>query len=124
LNIFRKRFLRFVVVGIGNTVVGYTLFALIYLVAGSYISAVWLATIVGVIFNFFTSGRFVFDGRSPARLFPFALVYAVICVLNTIHIRLLTGFGVPPLAAQLLFIPFMIPLSYFANARYVFGVPK
>lgn len=116
----RKRFLTFLAVGGLNTLVGYGLFAgFILLGAGSF-PALAGATILGVLFNFKSIGRLVFQS-GEARLLPrFVAVYAAQFVLNLGGLSALERAGLAPLLAQLVLLPVLAVGSFLAMRRFVF----
>jgi len=57
-------FYRYLVVGIGNTVFGYSIFMLFLYIGLHYSVAVLLSTIIGILFNFYMYGRVVFKSNS------------------------------------------------------------
>jgi len=116
----RRRLLRFLAVGILNTVVGYGLFAALYLALGSHRVAAVLAFVGGVLFNFFSTGRLVFESRSLRALVPFTAGYLVILGLNLVLLEVLVAFGVGALIAQAVSLPLVVVASYLINARIVF----
>jgi putative flippase GtrA len=77
-DFFRKnQFLRFLIVGLLNTVFGYSLFAFFIYCGFNYVVAALLGTCIGILFNFRTIGLLVF-GQTDKRLFwRFLLVYVV-----------------------------------------------
>lgn len=77
INFFNdnKKIIMFFVIGGINTVFGYSVFALFLWVGIHYSIAALLSTISGILFNFTTFGRFVFDNRSYSNLPKFILVY-------------------------------------------------
>src|SRR5258707_15288817 len=70
--------LRFLVVGGLNTAFGYSLFAVLTYVGVGYPIAIGLATIGGVLFNFQSVGRLVFNGAPRSRFWRFVGVYCVV----------------------------------------------
>lgn len=110
----------FILVGMLNTVVGYGLFAGIYFATQSRRIAVVIATILGVLFNFFSTGRIVFGNRSGWALIPFILGYVVTLGVNFILLELLVRGGVDPLIAQAICLPVVVVLGYLFNSRIVF----
>lgn len=115
--------LRFLVVGGLNTLFGYSLFALLTYVGLKYPIAIGLATVGGVLFNFQSVGRLVFDGAPRSRFWRFVGVYCVIYLLNLGGVRLLLGFNSNVYIANALT---LIPLSVIAfilNRRFVFNLP-
>ena len=61
VNLIKKhKFAKFLLVGVLNTLFGYFLYGSLILIGLNYKYAVLLATIIGVLFNFQTTGRLVF----------------------------------------------------------------
>jgi putative flippase GtrA len=117
---WNNRFVRFLVVGGGNTVFGYGVFVVTYAISNSHHTAIVIATGIGIAFNFFTTGGVVFRNRSAGAAVPFALGYAVVLTLNLLLADLLVAAGIGVLLSQALALPFVVILSYFINAYFVF----
>ncbi|WP_426441318.1 GtrA family protein [Bradyrhizobium genosp. P] len=117
-------FVKFVLVGVANTAFGYALFALFYLLLGSHLLAITLATACGVVFNFHSTGRLVFRSRRLSALLPFVAGHAAIWLVNILLLDELTALRIPPLAGQLLAIPILALISYAINRYLVFGSPR
>lgn len=115
-----ERFLRFLVVGAINTLFGYAMFALLYLATGMHNVAVVAATALGIVFNFFTTGRIVFGNRSWRRFLPFVAAYGFALGLNLVVLNLLLLGGVTPLVGQAICLPVVVISAYLVNARLVF----
>lgn len=115
------RLIRFFIVGAVNTVFGYGAYALLLFMGLHYAWAALLGTVAGVIFNFFTTGRLVFDRSTSGGLLRFASVYAVIYVLNVAALWVLDGFGINPYVSGLILIVPMACVSYLLMRRFVFG---
>lgn len=118
------RFLRFLVVGVLNTAVGYGLFAAVYLATGRHRVAIVIATVLGVVFNFFSTGRLVFGSRRLRAFVPFVLGYVVTCGLNILLVDGLLLAGVSPVLGQLVALPPVVLLSYQINHRLVFRTAR
>ena len=58
-----KLIARFIAVGHLNTIVGYAFYGILILLNVPYLAALLVATIAGVIFNYFSIGRLVFRSR-------------------------------------------------------------
>lgn len=116
----RRRLLKFVVVGVLNTAFGYALFAVLFLVLQSHRVAAVLAFAGGILFNFFSTGRLVFESRTFGALIPFIVGYLVILGLNLFLLEVLIGLGVGALVAQAVSLPFLVMASYLINSRIVF----
>lgn len=118
---WRLRFARFLVVGLANTLFGYSVFYLLLRPGLAPTVALALATIVGALFNFLTTGRVVFENSDASRLWRFVGVYGVVYVFNA---TLLEGFirlGLGAALAQALLLAPCVALSYLLNRAFVFS---
>ena len=75
-------FFKYLVVGGVNTLFGYSVFAICLFFGFHYSLAVLVATILGVLFNFQSYGRLVFQNHSWVLLVRFILVYTIIYLVN------------------------------------------
>ncbi|MGO9773023.1 MAG: GtrA family protein [Roseiarcus sp.] len=119
----QRRFLRFLLVGGFNTAVGYSLLLVSLAIMPTTLSAVVVASILGILFNFKTTGSLVFGARDPRLLPRFFGVYGVAFVYNSIGLTLLEGMGVRPWLGALALLPSSVLVSYLLNQRFVFGGP-
>lgn len=115
-----RRFVRFVAVGLLNAAFGYTLFAAGILVGLGPEIALLIATVLGVCFNFLTTGRLVFADRDQSRIVRFVLAYVASYLINVAMLRGLVGAGVPPLLAQVLALPAVVVLTFLMLRTFVF----
>jgi len=110
---------KYLIVGGVNTVFGYSIFAIFIFFGFHYSLAVLIATILGVLFNFQSYGRLVFQDYSWNLLSRFVFVYTIIYFAN---ITLLLIFD---LLVSNLYIsgamttPVIAYLGYILNKRYV-----
>jgi putative flippase GtrA len=111
---------RFILVGIVNTIFGYGIFALMTFLELHYTVAIGIATILGVLFNFKSTGIVVFGTYGNERLFRFILVYCVVYAVNVTGVFLLLRLSIGSYAAGLLMLPPLALLSYKLTQRYVF----
>ena len=114
----------YLLVGLLNTLFGYSVFAFLIFLNIHYSIASLLSTIVGVLFNFKTTGRFVFDNRKNSLLGKFFMVYAVIYGCNVGLLKILDGFAVDMYVAGALLLLPMALLSYVLNKKFVFEVKR
>ena len=112
---------RFLLVGGLNTLFGYGLFALFFLVSHHRQMSLVVATVIGALFNFFTTGRLVFADRGYRMLAPFILGYGVVLAANMALLEGLARLGLPTLAAQAVAMPAVVVLSYVTNRYIVFA---
>ena len=114
------RFVRFLFVGAVNTLFGYGIFALFISLGIHYAIASFLATVTGILFNFKTTGKLVFDSSDNSLIFRFFGVYAVCYVMNVACLKIFSLFQVNMFLAGALLIPPTAVLSFYLNKKYVF----
>ncbi len=117
----QHRFSRFILVGGFNTVVGYSLFLVALVIMPTTFTALIAAYILAILFNFMTTGSFVFGARDPRLLPRFFGVYVVVFAYNSIGLALLEGMGVRPWLGGRVLLPTAVVISYLLNRRFVFG---
>lgn len=71
----RPKFIRFVLVGGLNTAFGYGVYCLMIFIGLPYVWATLVSQVLGVLFNFFTTGTLVFDNRDKRLLLRFVMNY-------------------------------------------------
>ena len=116
-----KRVFRFLFVGFGNTLFGYSIYATFILLGVSYSIAILLATILGVIFNFFTIGSIVFQSLEWSRIYLFVIVYCGAYGINLFCLSILIGYGFTSLVAGVVAIPLVSALTYVGLKFLVFS---
>lgn len=114
-------FVRFVLVGIMNSAFGYGCFALLLYLGLHYTAALLLATIVGVLFNFKSTGALVFGSRENRLIFRFIACYAVVYLVNITGIKIFSSQGVAPYISGAILIVPMAVLAFVLNKRFVFN---
>ncbi|TRU82183.1 MAG: GtrA family protein [Microcystis novacekii Mn_MB_F_20050700_S1] len=90
----KHKFARFLLVGVLNTLFGYFLYGTLILIGLDYKLAVLLATILGVLFNFQTTGRLVFGSKNNKLIFRFVLVYVATFLLNVEALRVVDAMNI------------------------------
>lgn len=120
----KKELFKFLIVGGLNTLFGYSVFAAFLYLNFHYTVAVLFATVAGVIFNFFTIGKFVFSNSEIQLIFRFVSVYVVVYLFNISglwffeHIKFDLYIG-----GALLVLPLAL-ISFFLNKYFVFTSKK
>jgi len=79
--------IRFIGVGIINTLFYYMLYSLFIFSGFDYKAAVLVATVIGVFFSFKMFGRFVFKRDENHLIIKFIFVYCVLYLLNVVLIK-------------------------------------
>jgi len=119
-KIWAIRFVRFLFVGGLNTLFGFLVYSLLILINIHYALASLCSTIIGIIFNFFTTGRIVFRNKKSLLIFSFFVVYGVVYLINLGFLKILNFFELNMiLAGAILLLPMAI-ISYLLNKRFVF----
>lgn len=117
----KNQLARFVFVGIVNSLFGYSCFALLLYVGLHYSYALLLATILGVIFNFKSTGILVFGSHDNRLIFRFFCSYTFIYFVNTIGIEVFSHIGITPYISGAILIVPMATLAFILNKRFVFN---
>jgi putative flippase GtrA len=84
---------RFILVGLINTLFGYSIYALMIYIGLSYDVALIISTVCGIIFNFHSIGKLVFNNFKYTLLFKFVLVYVLVYFINLLLIKLFIWLG-------------------------------
>lgn len=74
--------IRYLLIGVINTAFGYAMFAILTYLGLHYTLAVFMSTVVGIIFNFKTYGRFVFGQSNWRLIWRFIAVYGFLYGIN------------------------------------------
>ena len=117
------RFLQFLAVGGLNTLVGYGLFALFAWLGLPYPLAIGLATVLGVAFNFQSTGRLVFGGAPLGRLGRFVAAYGFTYLLNVAAVAGLLKLGLNVYLANAAVILPLTLITYMLQRTFVFPPP-
>jgi len=112
---------RFLVIGAVNTLFGYSAYLLFLFLVHDSVVALTLGNIVGVLFNFVSTGRVVFNSSDPRLLTRFFSVYACLYVVNIAALRALEAAGLGAALAQALIILPLALGSYLLQRDFVFA---
>jgi putative flippase GtrA len=123
-ELLRYRFVRFLAIGLINTLVGYGCFALLLCLGLHYAIALLIATIFGVLFNFKSIGVGVFQSHDNYLIFRFVAVYGVIYSINVLGIKTLLLLKLGPYVSGAILILPMAILAFILNRRFVFDHEK
>ncbi len=115
------RFIKFLFVGVLNTLFGYAVFALFNFLGLHYTLSTLLATVLGILFNFKTTGCIVFKNGNNKLLFRFVLVYSFTYIFT---IAALYGFRTLNMNNMYINYALLLPvnamLSYILMKKFVF----
>lgn len=116
------KIIKFLSAGILNTVFGYSAYAFLLFIKTPYLIALFVATVAGVVFNYFSFGRMVFQGIGGWFVFgKFVISYALIYGANAILLWTLTrDLHINPYIGQVVCIPMSVLLSWFLMNYWVY----
>jgi putative flippase GtrA len=120
-NLIGRQFIKFLLVGLLNSLFGYGCFAVLLYLGLHYPIALFLATVLGVAFNFKSTGALVFGSRNNRLIFKFVASYAIVYLVNAAGIRIFTEFGYAPYIGGAILILPMAVLAFILNKRFVFN---
>lgn len=86
-KLWNNQLFRFLIVGGINTIFGYSIYALFTFIGLHYAIAALLAQICGILFNFNTTGKIVFNNKNSRLFFRFAVVYAITYAANVLALK-------------------------------------
>lgn len=87
------QFVKFLFVGGLNTLFGYSVFAICTFINLHYSLSTLIATILGILFNFKTTGCIVFKNNNNKLLFKFLAVYGFVYLLTLLVLKLFITLG-------------------------------
>lgn len=113
-------FVKFILVGVLNTIFGYGAFALLLYLGLHYSLAVILSTIAGILFNFKTTGTLVFKNYDNKLIFKFVSVYALTCGVGIMFLKAADMMHINLYFAGLISTGFCAIISFILNKNWVF----
>jgi len=114
-------FIRFLLAGGLNTAFGYGCFSLLLYIGLHYSVALFIATLLGILFNFKTTGALVFKSSNNFLIWRFLLVYILIYGVNVLGVKAFSLAGITPyLGGAILLLP-IATLSFILQKRFVFS---
>ncbi len=114
------QFFRFLFVGIFNTGFSYLVYVIGVLLGLHFALANLVALLLGIIFSFYTQGRFVFKNTNIYLLWRFILSWAFIYLISIAAIGGWILLGIDQYTAGALAIPISTGLSYLLQKKFVF----
>lgn len=116
------KIIRFLSAGVLNTVFGYAVYAALLFIKTPYLIALLVATVIGVVFNYFSFGRIAFQGHGGWRVFTkFVIAYGLIYSANALLLKVFTeDFLLNPYLGQIICIPISVLLSWLLMNYWVY----
>ena len=121
MTILNNYFVKFLLVGVLNTVFGYSIFSMLIYLNIHYTVAVFLSTVLGALFNFKTIGKLVFKSHDNRLIFRFVFVYLIVYLLNISSLWFFKSLGYTNMYVNglILVIPLAL-VSFVLNKKFVF----
>ena len=116
---FDEKFIKYLFVGALNTLFSYTIYAVFISLGIIANVALFLQYIVGVLWNFKTTGALVFKNHNNRLIFKFIACYIFTFILNSILLKLLTMRLNPYISQALLIFPIAL-ISFAIMKLWVF----
>lgn len=118
------RFLLFLIVGGVNTLFGYGIFALCIFFKFHYAFASVVSTVLGVLFNFKTTGIIVFKNKDNTLLFKFFMVYAISFIIGLIYLYYMNQLNISNYLSGAIWILPGASIAYTLQRIFVFKPKK
>lgn len=114
------KFIKFLFVGGLNTAFGYGVFALFIFLKFHFAVASFLSTVLGILFNFKTTGTIVFKNNDNHLIFRFFGAYAIVYGLNVLGLKLFKMINFDMYLAGFILIFPMAVVSFLLMKKFVF----
>lgn len=121
-NCFNHKLFKFTYIGIINTLFGYSIYASLVFFEIPYLTALVLANIIGIIFNYFSTGRLVFKSTGNVCIFSkFFSVYIITYFINSILLSFfINSLNLNLYYGQLFCLPLIVILNWVFLNYWVF----
>ena len=116
----KYEFMRFLVAGGINTLFGFVVYSTCILSGVPVWIALLSGMIAGTVFNFFTTGGYVFRQLALRRFPGFVICYLLIYGANLMLIEFISSWLSSKILSQAIITPPLAVLSYFIMSRFVF----
>lgn len=115
-----RQFILFVLVGIVNTLFAYGVFAFFIFLKLHYSIASLLQLILGILFNFKTTGRVVFNNRNDKLMGHFFGAYLLVYGLYLIGLKVFNSFEISNYTAGAVLLPPLALITFILQKEFVF----
>ncbi len=125
LQNLERRFVKFLFVGGINTLFGYSMYALFVTLSFSPSNALLISYILGVFWNFKTTGSIVFKNKDNRLIFKFFLSYVFTFSVNNFFLNfLMNNLHLNKYLAQLILVLPMAVVSFTIFKTFIFVEKK
>lgn len=123
LSFIDEKFFKFLIVGVINTLFSYFLYVIFVSIGLAANIALLFQYILGVIWNFKTTGTIVFNNKNNKLIFKFIASYIFTFTINSILLKLLINYVNEYLAQAVLILPIAL-LSFIILKFWVFKIKQ
>ncbi len=121
LSRFERKFIKFLFVGFMNTVFSYIIYAVCVTILSRPTLSLGVSYIIGILFNFQTTGRIVFKNSDNKLLTKFFLCYITTFIINRQALdSLVNTFGVDKYLSQAILVFPIAMVSFLLLKNFVF----
>ncbi len=124
LTLQNSRALRFFFVGVVNSIFGFLVFSALVLLGAGNLPALVGGNLLGLVFNFFSTGGLVFKNLSPSNIPKFVGCYIAMLAINTIALNIFAPLLGSRIGAQALLTLPMAGIAYAVMSLWVFRSAK
>jgi putative flippase GtrA len=89
-----NQIIRYIIIGLSNTIIGYLFFALLIYLKIHYALACSISTVFSIVFNFKTTALIVFKNKNNLLIFRYLILWSVVYLFNLIGLSILNGFKI------------------------------
>jgi putative flippase GtrA len=114
------QFIKFCLVGLLNMAFGVGVYCLFVWMGMDYKLATLLSTVLGVVWNFKTTGALVFKNRENRLFVRFVVCYVFLYGVNIASVWLLKSFGANDYLAGIVAAPVIAVISFFLLRKVVY----
>jgi len=114
---------KYTYIGVINTFFGYSIYASLAFIEIPYLTALLLANIIGIIFNYFSTGRLVFKSKGNVSIFiKFFSAYFISYLINSILLSFFINFlNLNLYYGQIFCLPLIVLLNWVFLNYWVFS---
>lgn len=125
LQRFERKFVKYLFVGFLNTIFSYAVYAFIVTLTGRPRFSLALSYIIGILFNFQTTGRIVFKNNDDRLIVKFFLCYLTTFFINSYSLETLVNtVGMDKYSSQAVLVFPIAMISFLLLKNFVFKETK
>ena len=125
LSRFERKFVKYLFVGFMNTVFSYVIYAICVTILSRPTLSRAVSYVIGILFNFQTTGRIVFKNKNNTLIFKFFLSYLTTFFINRYFLDMLVStFHVDKYLSQAILVFPIAMISFMLLKHFVFVESK